>query len=389
MKKRGLAFGCLFAGLLVVGGAVIIDVTSPKVEAFSFMGAIKSGLGKIKEKAMEQLGKIKSIAAALVRIAKAFNQKLQDLSFETQTFSITAQVQSGEESQEFGFDYDFGFEGGGDIEKGFDPVVAMFAPPIKIIPGVKTSLTAEQFLRIVKAVANVFKGIAKKVPGIPADLLFGGINKILDGMTYISRLKPETVFLVKTFTLFNSVARRKISFAEVPQYLTTLFLRLAISVNERATMKKYGYKEEKEIYEQKDMKTPSVFKDTGIKDIFDSAPGLVKKILDQIKLSVSKAEYDEWKAREKQKEPTEMQKAYGTMRLIARDSYSKATVYGLEKLLPLVNDKLSSADKELFVKAMVVHCSHRYQGVLKTFKGLEEEGGEEAAVEEGGEEEAL
>ena len=295
-----------------------------------------------------------------------------------------------------GLAYDLGFEGSGDPRDGFQRVLGMMEPPMKIVPGLAAPLNLYQFLRVVQAYLSAFQKVGKKIPGVPISIIFAGMKKIVSALSIVSRLTPESIFMLKVFTLVHSALKPgdPVKFKDVSGELRVLLYRLMNSVNEPLTMLRNRLKDPEKIYTESGVELVYM-KDAPLKvqEILKKVPTPVKVVLNAIKIGVSEVDYRTFQERGKQKKVSETQIMYGQMRWLAGKGYSDATVFGLAKLLPLLDRQaLSFVDRELFVRAMVVQTARRFTGLWGTLNvklsdlvGSKSEEDEEAGDEEGSE----
>lgn len=368
---------------------VLIETTFVRVDA-----SILATLGRV----------MVATARALFSTAKKAKNALDQMRYTDREFKVGVPVaikdKQGSITHEFvvGLEYDFGFEGSGPIDRGFNPVIAMLSPPLTIKltetgKPLKLGFTGMALIKLLKR--NI------KKYGLPKEL-----STLLTKAEPMMRLKRETVFIMKLFFLINAARNRTdpLKWKDVPRHLTFLFSRMARTVNEDSTAKVNGGTREPKRWKRK-----IYFKDTGIAVIFKRMPSIVRSIFGQIKLNVPEWELREYLERDKQYKAAEkairlaasapvkkgekaekkvepiskysaMQKNYSTMRQLA--GYMKKTVYCMEYILPLADTPLGFTDRELLVKSLRVHAAKRYQGILKVLKASISEGGDIQVVVE-------
>ena len=381
MKKKKIVIGFLVSSLFLAGGTILIDIGSVPLQA-GIVSGIKSGVGKVaakaKKLALEKLHIIKKVASALIKIAYQFGVKLKNVSYQTQKFNVTVPITmektvDGEtESVEknIGLSYDLGFEGAGDPRDGFRRVLGMMEPPMKIVPGLDAPLNLYQFLRVVQAYLSAFQKIGKKIPIIPTTIILAGMKKVVSALSIVSRLTPESIFMLKVFTLLHSALKPgdPVSFKNVPGELRVLLFRLMNSIHEPLTMLRNKLTNPEKIYTESGVKL--VYMKSAplkVQEILKKVPTPIKVVLNAMKIGISEVDYRTFQERSKQKKVSEAQKMYGQMRWLAGRGYNDATVFGLAKFLPLLDSQtLSLVDKELFVRAMVVQSARRFTGLWGT-----------------------
>ena len=152
VNKNKFIFSFLIASFWVFGGSVLIDIATPRVEA-GILSRAKEFATKVARKAKEKVTKdlknLKAVAGAILKIAREINHKLRSMGFNEQYIRMTIPIVTDKGMQEFGFEYDLGFTGAGDIGRPFLPVTAMFAPPFNI-GGVQVPLSGVRFLTIIQ-----------------------------------------------------------------------------------------------------------------------------------------------------------------------------------------------------------------------------------------------
>jgi len=290
------------------------------------------------------------------------NFKVWNLRYKDRYIKLKSEIDI-EEKKEYEVEYDFGFEGGGDITKGFDPVEAKILMKEQIdAAGIKFNPDAGTFFADAEAKVESW---CKKYELIPFTGLFlKGIKTFLSELKTVMRWRPETVFLIKVFALLRSAMEPDdpIQFYDATLQLPILLSRLTRSVNETETIKA-----NRGITDPNRWTKKIYFKDTGILGIFEKGPLIVvANFLKSVKAQVRQRLVAEWQDRKDETDLTALEAAYSMMR--RTKGYFKQTIYFIEEILPLLDtEKLDRTDQELFVKAVRVHVARRYQGVLKVF----------------------
>ncbi|MBU1008225.1 hypothetical protein KKA53_04055 [Candidatus Dependentiae bacterium] len=314
-------------------------------------GAIEGLMGagvSIKERAKRAYRVAVGLGVAFLKIFLRVNIRGWYLFYKQRYFKFKVDIKI-DKVQEFEVEYDLGFSGGGVWSDGFKPVRAKILATEELdIGGAKMSPDGLVFLGNIQAQVEQWR---QKYALIPfASLAVRGVSELVGKIKNMMRLRPQTVFLIKVYSLIRSAMEPSdsISFFDATLQLPILLSRLAFSINEDVVGKAL------------------TFAETGIDKIFDFGPLVViKDFLDTIQASVRERFITEWKERKVQKGLTDLELAYSMMR--RTNGYVKQTAYFMEQILPILDKKkLDLTDQELFVKAVRVHVVRRYQGLLKT-----------------------
>ena len=376
----------IIAGILFVGLVLEVGFVPREVDA---MSALRSA-GRAAVAAAKAVGRaVMAVGKAILAIFRMIKVSFEKSSYMDRKFKVVTPVSLDDSSFDFGIEYDFGFERGGDIEKPFYPVVAMLSPTFKIIvgegaPPIVLGVTASAAVVRIEKLFNSIKYVNKFIPKTTW--------KLLKNMT---RLQADTVFMIKVYSLLNSARNTAdpITWDDVPGEMVVLLTRLANTPNTSETIKAMvrasvakEWSEAKTAEARKAIrlkaaqlrrkfKNPKywnkalvrLYHQTGIKEFFSKLPKLIRRMLEKTKVVIRAREIREFLDRRRQAVPTTIQKAYSEMRLFRE--YHQKTVYAEYNLLPLVTKNIKYTDAELFIKALRIHAARRYEGMAAALGG--------------------
>lgn len=330
---------------------------------------------------------------AFFKLGTGLLEKFATVRFNDRFIELTIPVEideMGNVIKSIGVEWDLGFSDECNSETGFRTVYATFIYTEPITTSELKFAGKKELPMNAFVLANAFHKIAKKFGGKIGPIA-GPFVKLMEVIRAPTRLLPEDIFRIKYMLgLFYSAQdpADPITFSDVlPKFIMGLRC-LNKSINTAATLKKHRLKS---IPKKWDPKKIVRFEDTGIAEsVLDIKllPELFKSLGDflrAIKVPASEWELIRLQTRRKQTEPTEAEVAYSNMRRIP--SASERTAYFNVAISPLVDNGLDIVDRETVVKAIRVHYSRRFDGlmtVLALVSGGAIEGviGQEAAGED-------
>lgn len=272
---------------------------------------------------------------------------------------------------EYGYrlEYDFGFEGSGDINQpiGFRlvdgkyyyrPIKGLFVPRQLAINGIATPIDFYGDNQLLAYFS--FKTLS---------FLLGSTDratKVWSGLRGVVKLAPEHAFAIRTLVLICDASRNSAAalgyprFSHVPIEMVNLLSRITSTPNIKKTMA---------LEVNKGIKYPSEWtkvETISLRDLMDSlVPDYLFDLLDQIKVPAPKGELQQMrdvKSRlDKYATPISgLEQLYGVIR--STPKYNDRTTLMLKMWLAKDYTKLDQTDKDLFLYTIRRHIAERFRG---------------------------
>ncbi|MFC1854721.1 hypothetical protein ACFLY6_02540 [Candidatus Dependentiae bacterium] len=445
MKKRwtlkfkvGLFFSAVsivFAQKFLNSSDILSEVTTattmaPTAEAEAAQGggwlsSIRSYAARVSKKTLGTITELKPLCTFFVRAPINFMRAVKETKYSDRKFMIyqtpaarkahEESVSSGEfegiRGREFGDDgkwgyrieYDFGFEGGGDINQplGFRIVDGRYYyRPVKgrLVPGAIQFQGERTALDMSTSRGRILQYFMLKT----LSFILGGKKRAVElwkGVTDLMTLKPEQIFMIKAFTLLAAGSRNSTAgtgyprYGHVPTEMTLLFARLAETPDLQKCLElndgvKYPSQWTRiERVDVSDLMARAVF------------PSIIKDLANVVKVPVEENEIQEMRDR-KGKQLTDFQILYSKMRMTY--NYNDRSRFGTNQFLAVDYRALNKTDRALYLYAVRKHVAERFKGlsqfVLRYIRDYEfglageikeaSTGPEEVSLDVGGESEA-
>jgi hypothetical protein len=392
--KSRMVLGLVISSILFNPSVLFSASNSAGVKEFDYSGSasrsssggwassLKNYATKASRTALSTLNSFKPLAKFIVTYPKNFLQGIRDSDYADRKFTVYQDSNSRREHEnyiddemtaetgDFGADgsygyrleYDFGFEGAGDINQpiGFRlvdgkyyyrPVKGQFVPRTLEINGVPTPVDLHGSNRMLKYF--MFKSLTF-VLGSKSKA-----KKLWKGAQGVTRLTPQQVFLIRSLVLFSSGARNSSKgqgyprFGHIPTELIQLFTRIAQTPDIKKTVKANPGVKRTSQWKKVEM--------VNVEEMMqDFVPDMVKGLVGGITLDVEEGEVQEMKDR-KGKPPSDMQKLYAEMRIIPR--YNDRTKFAAERLLNVNYKSLNQTDRDLYQYTVRRHIGERFRGL--------------------------
>ncbi len=328
---------------------------------------LNSIVGNVKSYATSQLEWMQQLvpfANFVFLLPQNFIKSLMENEFSGRKFSIINK-NTQDEQKSYGIEFDFGFDGSGDINQPFSfliyngrfyfrAVTAKFVPEkfyLKNADGSVKEVTRTDIRQY--PFSTVIPTILKQLFQEPGLQAWDFVKRFMSPY-------PEDVCVLKLILLIASAYKNSKTgqgyprIAHVPLELSVLFSKLAKTPNIVETQKLYPDGTKSNEWDP----TKVVFLEGNPSKFIEKFPAALRDSLNQIQFPVYEGEQQEFKDMNGQG-LTKAQTLYGKMR--SETDYNKRTKMAVEKIIPFINstETITQTDAQLLMYAIKIHTLER------------------------------